>query len=295
VLWDGLTRVWIAGFRLAGQLHQPRVRRWHPLEGGTVVVLSLHLGDETAGCGATLLHHRCAGDRVVVVNVTDGLGSRASGLGPDQIGPRRSRETQTAAERLGVELEQLAPANLDWEVVELTNQLRGLLDRLQPDVIYVPSLVDYHHEQRKLARALAAALEQHSATIIRMFELQVPLTPLLVNLLASTGIMTWQRQAALAAYESQAQAIRPGERLRRYNEAYWGEEVECFWELSASQYRDLIATRDESERPSVYRGLRQRPARDSLCYLFGWNDRRRLRGIVGEGQTRVERRDGITG
>jgi LmbE family N-acetylglucosaminyl deacetylase len=218
---------------------------------------------------------------VVVLYVTDGRGSRAVGLSPDQMAARREREARTAAERLGVELEWMALPELDWEIVTLTRAVRVILERLQPDIIYTPSPIDYHPEHRKVARALAAALAPRSANrSIRIYEVQVPLTPLLINLLVPSGFFVRQRRAALAAYETQEQAIRPLERLRRYNQAYWREEVECFWELSVRQYRDLVESRDNIESTSPFRGLRQRPISDPLCYLRGWRKRRQLAKMV---------------
>ncbi len=288
-LWPVIEWLWTVGFAVAGRLYRPRTRPWYPVHDGTVLAISAHPDDETIGCGGALLRHRQGNDRVVVVQVTDGSDSRAGGLGPEEMAARRACEAMAAANRLDVELDLLALPEHRWEPATLAEYLCERLVVLNPDVVYAPSPVDYHPEHLKVARVLAAALDRPDRPVVRVYEVQVPLTPRLVNLVAEVGTVEARRRETLAAYETQAEPVRICARLHRYNRAFWAKPVECFWQLTPAQYHAIVAAGDCSSSArnlcssafhgrasSPYRGLHPRPIGDPLSYLRGWSERRRL-------------------
>jgi LmbE family N-acetylglucosaminyl deacetylase len=272
------------------------------------LVVAPHPDDETLGCGGTLIAHRQAGDRVLVLQVTDGRASRAGGLSPDAMAARRRAEARKAMSRLQVELESLDLPEGAWQPSELETHLAAILAHTSPTIVYAPSPIDYHPEHVRVAGALAQALATApEASRVRIYELGVPLGADLTNLVVDTTAVESARQAALAAYETQSRGFSGLRRLRRYAGEFWLGRgfAEPFWELSPAAYRAVVDSADADlslagRRPVVqtadvalnsapsgvdqtaqpartaFRGLRPRAFGDPLSYLVGRAARRRL-------------------
>jgi LmbE family N-acetylglucosaminyl deacetylase len=271
--------VWTLGFAALGRRRRD-VARWRPLGGGNVLVVAPHPDDETLGCGCTLLQHRRAGDQVRVLQVTDGRASRAGGLGPAEMAALRQVEARQAMASLGVDLVWLGLPEGAWQEDDLLVPLWSLLTDTRPSVVYAPSPIDYHPEHVRVARVLAQVV----SSMVRVFELGVPLGPHLTNLIADTTAVEPVRRAALAAYRTQTLGTHNLRRLRRYAGAYWqgGGLVEPFCELSPEAYRAVVAA--EALRPTRFRGLRGRAFGDPLSYLVGSTGRRRLARVAAAAQ-----------
>ena len=271
--------VWTLGFAALGSRRRG-VAQWEPVGQGRVLAVAPHPDDETLGCGGTLFKHRQAGDLVRVVQVTDGRASRAGGLGPEEMAARREKEARQAMATLDVELVWLGFREGEWREDELVARLARLTAETRPSLIYAPSPIDYHPEHVRVAHALAQVV----TCPVRVFELGVPLGPLLTNLVSKTTCVEAQRQAGLAAYASQTLGISNLRRLRRYAGAYWQGRglAEPFWELSPEAYRAVVAA--EASRPTPFRGLRGRAFGDPLSYVVGSRARRRLARVAAAAQ-----------
>ena len=264
--------IWAAGYGVVSRLRPagPAVQAWTSQGRARVVIVAPHPDDETLGAGGTALLHRQAGDHLTVVVVTDGRGSRAGGLLPDEMARHRAREIQAAAAHLGVnDLVCLDLPEGQWDEQDACAHLAPLLH--EAHIVYAPSCVDFHPEHIKVARTIAALL--HPAQIIRIYEIGVPLTAPLVNLVADISAVSPTKQRALAAFATQADALVPLARQARYQaRRYRLPAVEVFWEVPAATYARIMA---EGQRP--YRGLRSHPLADPLAALVGRKARMALR------------------
>ena len=267
-------------------LLRPRARPWSSPGGERVLIVAPHPDDEAIGCaGTALLHVRC-GDRLAVAIATDGRLSRVA-ADADEVSKLRRREAEKAAQLM--QAEKLAWIGLPegaWRVPQLQSALSALIDDIEPDIIYAPSRIDFHPEHLQVAHALALALRQaHSRAAaiarVRIYQVQVPLGPLLSNLVADLSRVEREWTGVLQAYASQAGSIRCTYRQRRYGATWQGTAgpVEEFWELSAQDYTALHAGPPQSWR-RVFRGLRPRPLTDPLAYLAGIGERRRMATAV---------------
>lgn len=268
---------WYAVFRLAGLLLRPKVVPVVFSGRDSVVVVAAHPDDEMLGCARALALHATAGDRVVVVAVTDGRASRALGLSPDEMASRRALEFRAAMRELGVEARPLGLPEGGWSDDELRGRLRTLLAEIEPTIVYAPSVVDYHAEHRAVAQSLAGSFpEAHRVAEVRVYQIHVPLTPVLANLGVATSAPTIQDSVARAesAYVTQAPNLIRGRRLVDQARALWraGAPIEVFWTLPATIYARVMST----VATGSYRGLRDRPFADGLAWLVGLRDRRRL-------------------
>jgi LmbE family N-acetylglucosaminyl deacetylase len=278
VCWSGL-------FAVAGRLAASQTSTWRARGGQRILVVAPHPDDEVCGCAGAILQHREAGDEVTVVCVTDGSASRSLGLGPQEMAARRRREAESAAARLAARLEWLGLPERTWDGAALRRQLAEYLASWRPNVIYAPSRIDFHPDHVRVAMALAGVLGAAPLDpdpLIRVYQIQVRLTPLLTNLICSIASVEKSARAVLRVYQSQLGSLLRVERMKRYAGAWHRVPglAEPFWELSAAAYARLH--RDVRPEASPFRGLRKLPISDPLCYWKGRAERRRLRQAAQE-------------
>lgn len=252
----------------------PTVQRLTPGDGEIVVVVAPHPDDETVGAGGTLALHALAGATVKIVVVTDGGESQAGGLTHDEMVTRRKGELATAVKKLGVhEATYLGFPERQADTSLLRTKLSELLSAAT--VIYAPSCVDFHPDHLDVARTVADSVRE--GQIVRVYEVGVPLTPLLVNRVVDIGPVIQRKAAALACFDTQARNLEPLARLARYRKALYGlDAIEVFWELSPSAYRKVIRENSWTWEESPFRGIRSTPFSDPLAFLVGRRTRLRL-------------------
>ncbi len=171
------------------------------LEGPEVLVLSPHPDDDVFGCGGTIIRHLAQGHRVSIAYLTDG-GRGIAGKNAVQTSAIRQQEAISAAEILGIGKEDLyfmgqpdgqlsdTPANVQW--------LGDLLQRLCPDLIYLPSIVDNHPDHYQTNLLLKSALQR--PVLLAAYEIWTPFIP---NRLVDITTVMPQKQAAMQAHQSQ--------------------------------------------------------------------------------------------
>jgi len=261
----------------------PTPRPWSSPGGLRVAVVMPHPDDETIGAGGVISLHLAAGDRVCVVCVTNGNASRAGGLTPEAMALTREREFHTAISALGAPESHflgfpesaLQDGNSNDEIIRhISPFLRDL------DVIYCPGPVDYHPGHLALAAMLAETLPPGIA--VRMTQIQVPLTPLLANLVADTAPVRAQKRAALDAYVSQAATVSEADRLGTLqNTSMRHSACEAFWELEAHAYARVTRhAMGQWGYAPPFRGLRQRDRWIPAALLAGLWARRALRRMA---------------
>ena len=277
---------WRCAFLAAGKWTPSRARTWSATGADRVLVVAPHPDDEAIACSGTLLQHIASGERVVVAIATDGRLSKQMAT-PDEMAAVRRNEALLAARRLGVErLEWLGLREGNWDARELLERLRALLERYDPTIVYAPSRVDFHPEHLSVAHSLARALESLDAAAarrvrVRVYQVQVPLTRILTNVVADVSAVAAQSAAALRAYASQAGTLESVHRRRRYAALAHGVPgaVEEFWEITAEQYAELHRGRC-NEWLGKFRGVRRFAWTDPVAYWLGNAERRRLQAAA---------------
>jgi LmbE family N-acetylglucosaminyl deacetylase len=212
--------------------------------------------------------------------ITDGRRSRALGLGQDEMARRRRCEAAASAEALGaVRVAWFGLPEGDWTTEQLRPGLDALIREFAPDIIYTPSLVDFHPEHYQVAYTLGPLLANLSdAPRVRVYQVQVPLTATLTNLVADISSVAAESAAVLHIYATQWGSVARTLRMRRYGAAFygWQRQIEAFWELPAERYQVLHATPPDQWSPHTFRSLRFYPWSDPLAYLRGRAARRRI-------------------
>lgn len=215
-----------------------------------VLVLTPHADDETFGAGGTLLRHLAHGDEVRVVLFSDNIASvGGSGLDADAIRRLRTAEFHAAMQRLGIarvtalDLPDARFRDADPRCPELEQHFI----ENPPDVLYLPSLFDNHHDHRKLNLWTIQALRGVRAPrpLIRGYEVWSPLPATAVcDISAEAGT----KREAMALYRSQIDAIDYVHHILGLNayramtlQGRRATHAEAFLELSADDYEALTA------------------------------------------------------
>lgn len=279
---------WCAAFAAAGRMAGARPPRWVPSGGQRILVIAPHPDDETVGCAGTILLHARSGDAICIAFITDGSKSRAGGLTSEEMGRRRRQEAQAAASALRASrFEWFGFAEGGWTFEQLRIPLLNLLQEISPQVIYAPSCADFHPEHHRVAHGLARILsgegKKHANAKLRVYQLQVPLTTVLTNLVVDCSNVSEGVAAASAVYVTQSANIGRAGRTRRYAALFYGLKTlgEEFWQMPAADYCRLHLSPPESWHTDLFRGVRYRSFSDPLTYLSGLNERKRLIRALG--------------
>jgi hypothetical protein len=133
--------------------------------------------------------------------------------------------------------------------------------------------VDVHRDHVAVARVVAQLVRDDQS--VRVYEVSVPLTPVLVNCVADISSVARRKADALSAFASQRGALAPILRLRAYRRVLYGSaDSEVFWAMSAAAYRAIMRCHlDEVNR---FRPMTLRPADDVAAFTRGLRARRRL-------------------
>jgi len=159
----------------------------------------------------------------------------------------------------------------------------ALLRAYAPQIVYAPSRIDFHPEHWRVAHALAQALGDDAGYALRVYQVQVPLTPVLTNCVADVSCVNEACARAFEAYASQRASITRCWRMRRYGASVYGymRHAEEFWQMSARAYRRLHQAEPHRWRSRSFRALRAHALGDPLAYASGRRERRRLAHASG--------------
>ena len=175
----------------------------------------------------------------------------------------------------------------EWTDTQLLSALEAVMSRHRPHLVYAPSIVDFHPEHRGVAHALARFWQsaRERPLCVRIYPVQVPLTPTLANLVVDVSPEMPRASDAMSAYTTQLANIPRAIRQRRYAARCYraGTHAEEFWEMSVPEYVALHLD-GQAQRRMHFRGIREQAVSDPLAYLVG----QRARGwIAREARLRV--------
>lgn len=118
-----------------------------------VLIVAPHPDDEVLGCGGTIGRHRARGDQVYVHLV----GNRVIDHTRDEAYIQQTLDqARTAAGILGVTdlfFSDLPDEQLDHQLIDLIVPLEEVVNKVRPDVAYVPNETDTDQDHRAVAWA----------------------------------------------------------------------------------------------------------------------------------------------
>ncbi|MGH8207983.1 MAG: PIG-L deacetylase family protein, partial [Steroidobacteraceae bacterium] len=185
---------------------------WEP-GAENVVVLAPHMDDETIGCGGTIARHVRAGASVRVVFLTDGRQGGTADMKELEADARSGKEAElvrTRREEARLALATLGVLEMDFldapdgrlaEDTSVAAALRAILERTEPDLVYLPFFLEQHPDHCAATGVLlAAARDTRLSFLCCSYEVWTPLFP---NCLVKIDDLIEVKRKALACYHSQ--------------------------------------------------------------------------------------------
>jgi N-acetylglucosamine malate deacetylase 1 len=177
-----------------------------------VVVLAPHMDDETIGCGGTIALHAQRGAKIDVIFMTDGR--NGGGLGSLEGDARQRRQLELISMRkqegiaalatLGVKdfhCLEICDGRLAHEATRAALQLRALLERLRPSLVYLPMFSEEHSDHRATSAVLMQAVKGTPLNFqCAGYEVWTALTP---NCFVDVTTTMQIKRRAVASYRSQ--------------------------------------------------------------------------------------------
>jgi LmbE family N-acetylglucosaminyl deacetylase len=140
-----------------------------------VLVVAPHADDETLGAGGTIARHAREGDDVHVAVVTGHGDNGQHPIWPPSRWEKTRAGARAACRLLGVtdlQFEEVPAALVadqpGWQLNKVTG---AIVERVQPDVLYVPFPMDLHKDHREVFHSLSVAWRASSPTGARIREI----------------------------------------------------------------------------------------------------------------------------
>ena len=175
-------------------------------ENQRVLVFAPHVDDETIGLGGTLLRYAQKNAHTTVVYMTDGAKS-VGAHDTSHLVKTRKQEAKRAQQLLGIQDIQFLDAP-DGKIAEddtLPQQMREIIEKISPDVIYCTTYVDCHPDHVATARHLASALESIDLDMrIRLYEINTPLPHNAINCIVDISNQQGKKAQATDIFASQS-------------------------------------------------------------------------------------------
>ena len=185
-----------------------------------ILVIAPHPDDESIGCGGTICLHTDRGDHVAAVFLTSGEFALGD-LPREKAWAIREAEAEESASILGitsVTFLRRPDHYLGDGIEEAATELRQLLERQQPQLIYLPHAYEGHSDHRACQPIVQAAL---SSTLIPPpallgYEVWTPLSE--YDRVENIGQTMARKLQAVRAHRSQIKQIRYDRAVSALNE-----------------------------------------------------------------------------
>ncbi len=204
------------------------------LPGNKVLVIAPHQDDESIGCGGTLAKHTKAGGRLEIAFCTSG-------------GEKRMYEAKDAAKILGSRIShflQFDIRSLYKNTNQLAERFTELFNRVRPDVIFLPFMIDNHQDHVAVSRAFVKAYKKKAMDCFiyaySVWTTQIP------NIVVDISENWEQKKQAIDCYKTQLSDrdyITMASSISKYWSVVKGKNTqycEAFFKATSSEYVSLV-------------------------------------------------------
>lgn len=140
-----------------------------------ILVVAAHSDDEVLGCGGTIAKHVMNGDRVTVVFMTDGVGSRVGNDNDDvairNVSAKKALSTLSVSQSFQFDFPD---NNMDSvPLLQVVKKIEKVIEQIQPSVVYTHFAHDLNVDHRITHQAVMTACRpqvQSSVKEIYTFE-----------------------------------------------------------------------------------------------------------------------------
>lgn len=210
-----------------------------------VLILAPHPDDDVFGMGGTIKKMTSSGVSVTVAYFCDGASGTPDGVIDKKLIEERKNEAKSAGKILGIS-EQVFFSYPDRKLAAGGASIRALLDlieRKNPDIIFLPSFLDNHPDHRIVNEILINSLSEKDLDDLPIWGYEV-WTPSYINRFSDITLYIKTKKEAIMAHESQIKC-RPYDKailgLNQYRGGMlgMGDYAEGFFAAPFKMYRDL--------------------------------------------------------
>ncbi len=217
---------------------QPFLKYSLPIEeelpGKKVLVIAPHQDDESIGCGGTLIKHTKAGGRLEIAFCTSG-------------GEKRMYEAKDAAKALGSRRNhflQFDIRSLYKNTNQLAERFTELFNRVEPEIVFLPFMIDNHQDHVAISRAFSKAYKTKAVNcFVYAYSVWTTLIP---NVIVDISEQWEQKKQAIEYYKTQT-ATRDYVTMASSISKYWSivkgrntQYCEAFFKATSSEYVSLV-------------------------------------------------------
>jgi LmbE family N-acetylglucosaminyl deacetylase len=217
---------------------QPFLKYSLPIEeelpGKKVLVIAPHQDDESIGCGGTLIKHTKAGGRLEIAFCTSG-------------GEKRMYEAKDAAKALGSRRNhflQFDIRSLYKNTNQLAERFTELFNRVEPEIVFLPFMIDNHQDHVAISRAFSKAYKTKAVNcFVYAYSVWTTLIP---NVIVDISEQWEQKKQAIEYYKTQI-ATRDYVTMASSISKYWSivkgrntQYCEAFFKATSSEYVSLV-------------------------------------------------------
>ena len=182
-----------------------------PLEqASSVLVFAPHIDDETIGLGGTIRKYATNGTDVHIAVITDGNKSNTTSGSGQSLADIRKSELVSIQDLLGFSsIIYMEYPDSAMNQVGSSDEFKKLIDRIKPETVYVPSLIDAHPDHVFSAHLVADALKNsiYKPSLIREYEINCPVPPEEINCIIDITAEFEVKKQATTAFKSQVIAF----------------------------------------------------------------------------------------
>lgn len=172
-----------------------------------ILVLSPHVDDESIGLGGTIIKHKEKNDDIYCVYITDG-GASDSDLSKENVMKERKKEAEKVGKKLNFN-QIFFLDEPDGKVKcneELSVKLYNIIEKINPDIIYTPFLIDGHNDHVETTKTLIKSLDKYNKNFsdIFMYEINCNIKSDLINSISTMDKRIHnEKKSLLNIFESQ--------------------------------------------------------------------------------------------
>lgn len=124
----------------------------------TILVISAHSDDEVLGCGGTIARYTKSGDKVHLVFMTNGVGSRNSKIEGVEYRKRASEESAAILEVTSIQQFDFPDNKMDTvALLDVVQAIEEVIDKLRPEIIYTHHISDLNVDHQVTHKAVITA------------------------------------------------------------------------------------------------------------------------------------------
>ena len=134
----------------------------------TILVISAHSDDEVLGCGGTIARYAKSGDKVHLVFMTNGVGSRNAKI--EEVDRRKSAAQKSADILEASSIQQFDFPDNKMDTIALLDVVQAIeevIDKLQPEIIYTHHIGDLNIDHQITHKALITACRPQSGFCVK--------------------------------------------------------------------------------------------------------------------------------